>query len=107
MHRPAPIKKDKYVARPVATITPEKATDLDHRILEAGPDCYRAWETLKDKLYNIPTLAFPDFDRPFILYTDSSKEKGYRAALYQLGADGVERPILFLSRDISGAETLY
>ena len=75
--------------------------------LQAGPECYEAWETLKNRLCNAPTLAFPDFSRPFILYTDGSKEKGYGAALHQVGADGIERPILFLSRDLSGPETRY
>ena len=44
---------------------------------------------------------------PLILYIDGSKAKGYRAALLQIGADGVERPILFLSRDLTGQETRY
>ena len=44
--------------------------------------CKEAWETLKDQLCDAPTLAFPDFDRPFILYTDGSKERGFGAALH-------------------------
>ena len=80
---------------------------LSEDSLEATRECYDAWETLKTKLCSAPTLAFPDFNRPFILYTDGSKEKGYGAALHQVGADGVERPILFLSRDLTGPETRY
>ena len=50
--------------------------------LKASPECYDAWEKLKSELCNAPTLAFPDFNRPFILYTDGSKEKRYNTALY-------------------------
>jgi hypothetical protein len=67
----------------------------------------RAWEKLKESLCNAPTLAFPDFTRPFILYTDGSKEMGFGAALHQTGADGVERPVLFISRALQGAEERY
>ena len=41
-----------------------------------------AWETLKQSLCNAPTLAFPDFHKPFLLYTDGSKEMGFGAALH-------------------------
>lgn len=75
--------------------------------LPAEPDCVKAWEELKEKLCTAPTLAYPDFSKPFILYVDGSKEKGYGAALHQVGADGVERPVLYISRDLSDAETRY
>jgi hypothetical protein len=66
-----------------------------------------AWEELKRRLCEAPTLAFPDFSRPFLLYTDGSKEMGFGAALHQIGKDGVEKPILFLSRTLQGAEERY
>lgn len=44
--------------------------------------CREAWETLKVKLIAALTLAFPDFSRPFILYVDGSKKRGFGAALY-------------------------
>lgn len=44
--------------------------------------CREAFQTLKDRLCNAPTLMFPIFDLPFILYTDGSKERGYGAALH-------------------------
>ena len=87
-------------------VEPESEPQSDDG-LEASRECFEAWETLKSRLCNAPTLAFPDFSRPFILYTDGSKEKGYGAALHQVGADGIERPILFLSRDLTGPETRY
>jgi hypothetical protein len=53
----------------------------------------RVFEELKDKLCTAPTLAFPDFEPPFILYVDGSKERGFGAAIHQLGTDDIERPI--------------
>ena len=76
-------------------------------VLIPTKECVRAWERLKEELIKAPTLAFPDFSLPFILYTDGSKEKGYGIALHQIGKDGIERPILFLSRSLNDAETRY
>ena len=70
-------------------------------------DCKQAWQTLKDRLCEAPQLAFPDFDKPFILYVDGSKERGFGAALHQVGEDGIEHPVLFLSRDLTPAEQKY
>lgn len=75
--------------------------------LNPTAECRQAWETLKEQLCNAPTRAYPDFTRPFKMYVDGSKERGYGVALHQVGADGVERPILFLSRDLSPAENRY
>jgi hypothetical protein len=69
--------------------------------------CHSAWNTLKDKLCNAPVLAYPDFNQGFILYTDGSKERGFGVALHQKDSEGIERPILFLSRDITPAEHNY
>ena len=77
------------------------------KVIEPNQKALEAWETLKDRLCSAPTLAFPDFHQPFILYTDGSKEKGFGAALHQIDKEGMERPILFLSRDLSNAETRY
>jgi len=48
-----------------------------------------------------------DFDKAFILYTDGSKQMGFGVALHQMGPDGVERPIPFLSICLTTAEINY
>jgi hypothetical protein len=43
---------------------------------------YEAFQILKDRLYDALTLIFLIFNLLFILYMDSSKERGYGTALY-------------------------
>ncbi|CZT02527.1 uncharacterized protein RCO7_06258 [Rhynchosporium graminicola] len=70
-------------------------------------DCRKAWTELKDLLCNAPVLAFPNYDKPFTLYTDGSKEFGFGAALHQEDDTGVERPIVYLSKSLTPAERNY
>ena len=61
------------------------------------PQCEKAFQTLKNALTSAPILAFPQFDRPFILATDASEHAmGY--VLSQLGDDGKEHPIAYGGR---------
>ncbi|KAE8223583.1 hypothetical protein CF326_g8172, partial [Tilletia indica] len=48
----------------------------------------RAFQDLKDALVNPPTLAHPDYDRPFLLYTDACKS-GFAAAIHQVHVNPV------------------
>jgi hypothetical protein len=52
------------------------------------------------------TLAYPDFNKPFILRRDSS-DLGLVAVLAQKAIDGFERPIAFASRSLSITERNY
>lgn len=52
-------------------------------------------------------MAFPDYEKEFIVYTDGSKEMGLGVALYQVDDEGVERPILYLSRELKLYEKNY
>lgn len=71
--------------------------------------CKLAFEELKNRLCNAPILAFPDFGRPFILYVDGCKQRGYGAALHQLDQSDPpqERVILYISKTLSPAEKRY
>jgi hypothetical protein len=44
--------------------------------------CHAAFNILKDRLYIALTLMFPNFEAPFLLYIDGSKEFGYGYAVY-------------------------
>ena len=67
------------------------------------PQCEKAFQTLKDALTSAPILAFPQFDRPFILATDASEHAmGY--VLSQLGDDEKEHPIAYGGRALHNHE---
>ena len=38
-----------------------------------SPDCDVAFNELRNRLCSPPILAYPDFEKPFHLYTDASK----------------------------------
>ena len=50
---------------------------------------------MKQIISTVPVLAYPDFNQPFILYTDASKE-GLEAILAQEGADKRIHPVTFI-----------
>ena len=66
--------------------------DMLGKEVKMGPVdlCPKAWEAvnvLKGKVQSTPILVFPDFDKPFLLETDASKE-GLGAVLSQKQNDG-------------------
>ena len=71
-----------------------------------GPRQQKAFEHLRSALAARPVLAYPDFDREFIVKPDWSAA-GIGAVLTQIDADGDERPIAYLSRRCRGKESVY
>ena len=69
-------------------------------------DCQHAFDKLKSLLVGAPVLAYPQFDRPFILETDASV-LGLGAVLAQEQTDGQVHPIAFSSRSLSVHERNY
>ncbi|XP_040195565.1 uncharacterized protein LOC120928557, partial [Rana temporaria] len=61
-----------------------------------------AFQLLKKKLTEPPILGYPDYQKPFHLYTDASK-KGLGAVLSQV-QEGKERVISYASRSLKGTE---
>ena len=60
---------------------------------------------MKERLCSAPVLAFPDFKLPFILTTDASKV-AVGVILSQV-QNGIERPIVYASRQLNNAERAY
>src|SRR6266498_4658526 len=66
----------------------------------------KAFEAIKAKLATTPVVAHPNFDKSFILYTDTLGE-GVEAVLHQKGDDGRERIIACTSKTYNEHEKKY
>ena len=88
------------VARPLYDLTKKDAAFF------CNNSCQRAFETLKELLTEAPVLAFPRFDRSFVLQTDASG-KGLGAVMAQQQPDGMVRPIAYTSRTLQAHEKNY
>lgn len=71
----------------------------------SDPEYQKAFEKLKKILTSDQILAYPDFNKPFILTTDAS-DYAIGAVLSQI-QNGVEKPIAFGSRTLNDTEIKY
>ena len=70
------------------------------------PEAREVVDILKRKVQSTPILVFPDFDQPFLLMTDASKE-GLRAMLSEKQGDGYYPPVTFGSHSLTPSEKNY
>ena len=70
------------------------------------PEAEEAVCILKEKIMSVPVLVFPDFNKPFLLETDASKE-GLGAVLSQKQDDRCYHPVAFGSRTLTSSEQNY
>jgi hypothetical protein len=71
-----------------------------------GNDQVQAFENLKSAMLEDVVLDRPDPKKKFIVSTDWSKH-GIGAVLAQVDDEGRERPVAFLSKKLTGAQTRY
>ena len=64
-----------------------------------------SFEQLIHRCCTAPVLAYADYNKPFIVHTDASKD-GLGAVLYQI-QDGEERAVAYASRSLSISEKNY
>ena len=77
-----------------------------HSKFHWGENEHNAFITLKSLLCQAPVLAYPQFDKKFILQTDAS-DLGLGAVLTQYDSFGNERPISYASRPLTPREKDY
>ena len=103
------------IAQPITDLlkgySNKKGEKAKNRKLEAiqfkwGKEQETAFRQLKKKIAEDVVLAYPDFDKPFRLSTDASRN-GLGATLEQEQEDGKYRPVAFASRRTSAAEKQY
>ena len=71
-----------------------------------SPEAREAFNRLKAACLQAPILAFPDFNRPFLLETDASG-RGLGVVLSQKQVDGWYRPIAYASCVMNETEQRY
>eukprot|EP00833_Pecoramyces_ruminatium_P014240 jgi/Orpsp1_1/1188272/evm.model.d7180000063560.1 len=72
-----------------------------------GEEQQKSFDNLKSALGKAPILAYPDFNKQFIIRTDACLE-GIGGVLLQIDdKDGLEHPIHFISRTLSKSERNY
>ncbi|XP_071818156.1 uncharacterized protein [Apostichopus japonicus] len=85
-------------------------TDLTKKskptVIEWTEGCEQAFLSLKKLITCKPVLKSPDFEKDFILQCDAS-ERGIGSVLSQIGEDGSEHPIIYISRKLSRSEEVY
>ena len=75
-------------------------------LVDLPPKAWEAVAILKGKVQSTPVLVFPDFEKPFLLETDASKE-GLEAVLSQEQSDGWYHPVAIGSCSLTLVEKNY
>ena len=94
------IKDFAQLARPLHRLTERTAP------FTWTQECQESFDRLRECLCSAPILAYPDFQRPFILDTDAS-DTGLGGVLSQADDQGRERVIAYGSRLLTKPERKY
>ena len=100
------IKGFAKIAAPLHDLTSGDNKDKKSEHVNLSPEAQEAFECLKAACLQAPILAFPDFNKPFLLETDASR-RGLRAVLSQKQADGRYHPIAYASCVMNETEQRY
>ena len=100
------IKGFAKIAAPLYDLTSGENKDKTSEHIDLSPEAREAFERLKAACLQAPILAFPDFNKPFLLETDASG-RGLGAVLSQKQADGRYHPITYASCVMNETEQRY
>ena len=100
------IKGFDNIATPLYDLTSGENKDKKSEHLDLPQEAQEAFDRLKVACLQAPILAFPDFDKPFLLETDASG-KGLGAVLSQKQSDGRYHPIAYASCIMNETEQRY
>ena len=100
------IKGFDKIAVPLYDLTSGDNKDKKSEHVDLSPEALEAFDCLKAACLQALILAFPDFDKPFLLETDTSR-KGLGAVLSQKQADGWYHPIAYASHVMNETEQRY
>ena len=77
-----------------------------HSNIQWTERCQESFDSLKKVCSVSPVIAYADYTKTFVLYTDASTT-GLGAMLYQKQEDGKERVIAYASHILNRAEHNY
>ena len=100
------IKGFAKIAAPLYDLTSGDNKDKKSEHIDLSPDAHEAFNCRKAACLQAPILAFPDFNKPFLLETDASG-RGLGAVLSQKQADGRYHPIAYVSCVMNKTEQRY
>ena len=100
------IKGFAKIAAPLYDLTSGDNKDKKSEHIDLSPEALDAFDHLKAACLQAPILAFPDFDKPFLLEMDASG-KGLGAVLSQKQADWQYHPITYASHVMNETEQRY
>ena len=100
------IKGFAKIAAPLYDLTSGDNKDKKSEHVDLSPDAHEAFDRLKAASLQAPILAFPDFNKPFLLETNASG-RGLGAVLSQKQADGWYHPIAYASHVMNKTEQRY
>ena len=100
------IKGFAKIAAPLYNLTSGDNKDKKSEHVNLSPEACEAFDRLKTACLQAPILAFPDFNKPFLLETDASR-RCLGAVLSQKQADGRYHPIAYASRVMNETEQRY
>ena len=100
------IKGFAKIAAPLYDLTSGDNKDKKLEHVDLSLEAQEAFDHLKAACLQAPILAFPDFNKPFLLERDASG-RGLGAVLSQKQADGQYHPIAYASHVMNETEQRY